>query len=92
MQKVHISNDNVHYALIGGGADTREDSSTEERAIRCRSRLPDTCADINQSADQKSISSSENLIAWHNDEICVTKSDRGYSSLECAVNVSFTII
>jgi hypothetical protein len=54
--------------------------------------LPDTCADVNQSAHQKRISSSKNLIAWDNDEVCVTKSDCGYSSLEWAVNVSFTMI
>jgi hypothetical protein len=81
VEKVHIRDDNIHDALVCSGTDAREDSSSKKRAVRSGSRLPDTCANVDQGADQKSVSSSEYLIAWDNDEVGIAESNGCHSCL-----------
>jgi hypothetical protein len=89
VEKVHICHDNIHYALIGGRANAREYSRTKERTVRGRSRLPDTCANIDQSADQKSIPSSKNFSARYDNKVCVSERYRHYSGLKVIRSISF---
>lgn len=84
VKEVHISDDNVHDTLVGGGARACQNPSTEKLAVRGSGGLPDAGRKVEQGADDEGWASAEDLAAGDDEEVAVSESDDGHAGLEDA--------